>query len=260
MLKVNFQLDTTITVQERQVYDSLALFGDIGGLTDFIFMIMTPVIGLLLGNRYNFSLFSSLFWVNDSTDEQNRNRTMHLSETAQGNLQTHSWAKRMDRFKLTYMQVIEQNPIIRLLTCRPFRKSTKLDKIIDIGSERVDRQLDVRSLIMTQNMLLTLTQLLVKQKTKRQLMRIQHRHKVIEPCASSDSSDDPHEVNLAISHKKERPIYSGVVRDLEKVDFDIVRLTQPMDEEMRELMLGTLRRGDKRKEKIKRGPDIEAQF
>lgn len=55
-------------------------------------------------------------------------------------------------------------------------------------------------------------------------MRIQHRHKVIEPRASSDSSDDPHEVNLAITHKKERPIYSGVVRDLEKVDFNIERL------------------------------------
>ena len=69
MLKVNFKLDTTITVQERQVYDSLALFGDIGGLTNFIFMVMTPLVGLVLGNRYNFSLFSSLFWVNDSIDE-----------------------------------------------------------------------------------------------------------------------------------------------------------------------------------------------
>ena len=91
-------------------------------------------------------------------------------------------------------------------------------------------------------------------------MRIQHRHKVIEPRASSDSSDDPHEVNLAITHKKERPIYSGVVRDLEKVDFNIERLIQPMDKEMRELMLGTLGRGSKRKKKIKRGPDIESQI
>ena len=48
---------------------------------------------------------------------------------------------------------------------------------------------------------------------------------MIEPCASSDSSDEVHEIDLAITHKKERPIYSDVLRDLEKVDFNIERLT-----------------------------------
>ena len=46
-------------------------------------------------------------------------------------------------------------------------------------------------------------------------MRIQHKHKVIEPCATSDDSEDLHEIDLAVTHKKERPIYSDMLRDLE---------------------------------------------
>ena len=66
MLKVNFKVDTTSTVLERTAFDSLVLFGDIGGLKDFIYMCLTPVMAFLLGNRYQYSLFSRLFWVNDA--------------------------------------------------------------------------------------------------------------------------------------------------------------------------------------------------
>ena len=54
-----------MTKQERRVYDSFELAGDIGGLVEILFLIPAPVIWLLLGKGYNFSLMSKLFWVSD---------------------------------------------------------------------------------------------------------------------------------------------------------------------------------------------------
>ena len=70
ILLVNFNLDTTLTVQERTAYDSLVLFGDIGGLGDFLYAIITPLVALAVGNRYTYSLLASLFWVNHSNSEE----------------------------------------------------------------------------------------------------------------------------------------------------------------------------------------------
>ena len=53
----------------------------------------------------------------------------------------------------------------------------------------MDKQLDVRSLIMTQNLLQTMIKLFVKPKTKRYLMRIQRRHKVLETVKEGNSRD-----------------------------------------------------------------------
>ena len=74
--------------------------------------------------------------------------------------------------KMTSSKVFWENPIIRCLTCRMFRKKTPLEKSLKVGEERVEKLLDVRSLIMTQNLLLTTIRLLVKPRTKRELMRI----------------------------------------------------------------------------------------
>ena len=53
-----------------------------------------------------------------------------------------------------------------------FRKQTHLEKSLKVGEKTVEKQLDVRSLIMTQNLLLTTIKLLIKPKAKRELMRI----------------------------------------------------------------------------------------
>ena len=64
ILNVNFRLDSTLTKQERTVYDSFELFGDLGGVTEILFLVLTPLVGLLIGKRYHYSLFSKIFWVN----------------------------------------------------------------------------------------------------------------------------------------------------------------------------------------------------
>ena len=100
---------------------------------------------------------------------------------------------------------MEENPLARILLCKVFRKKKNIEKIIQKGYERVDRQLDVRSLIMTQNMLTTLIRLLIKPRVKRQLMRIQRKPKVLEPHDSSDTPSSAEDIDY---DKNESP-YNG---------------------------------------------------
>lgn len=77
MLEVNFMYDTTVTIQERTAYDTLGLFGDIGGLNDFVFMIITPLMAFLCGSSYSYSLFSRIFWVNESAAKMTNETEKH---------------------------------------------------------------------------------------------------------------------------------------------------------------------------------------
>ena len=52
------------------------------------------------------------------------------------------------------------------------RKKNKLENTVKIGEKRIEKRLDVRSLIMTQNLMLTMMTLLVKPQAKRKLMRV----------------------------------------------------------------------------------------
>ena len=71
ILNVNFKLNSTITKQERTVFDSFELVGNLGGLNEVLFRTLAPVVGLLIGNRFQFSLLSQLFWVSDGYETEN---------------------------------------------------------------------------------------------------------------------------------------------------------------------------------------------
>ena len=77
---------------------------------------------------------------------------------------------------------------MRYLNCTKFRKKTKLEMMIKKEEWRVEKQLDVRSLIMTQNLLFTMIRLFVKPKSKRDLLRIQRKHKVLNDEKMTDKS------------------------------------------------------------------------
>ena len=57
-----------MTMQERTVYDSFELAGDLGGLNEVLFLSLTPLVGFVIGKRYSFSLLSDLFWVSDQDE------------------------------------------------------------------------------------------------------------------------------------------------------------------------------------------------
>ena len=130
-------------------------------------------------------------------------------------------------FMMSPVKVFWQNPIMRCLTCRRWRKKTKLEKDIKLGEKRIEKQLDVRSLILNQNLLHTMIRLLVKPRSKRELMRIQRRHTILEKKvknkiedegltmdknAGSSSSDD--ESDLTISVGNDRKIRKKILSDL----------------------------------------------
>ena len=75
MVSVNFKLDMTLIVQTRTAYDAIELFGDTGGLLECFYFVLTPLIAFLIGHRYNLSLFSNLYWVNESGNDGESNQS-----------------------------------------------------------------------------------------------------------------------------------------------------------------------------------------
>ena len=71
MLTINFQLQTTANDQKRVAYDSLALAGDIGGLSDFLIIILRSAITFIVSNRFSYIVLRSLFMVNRSGERTN---------------------------------------------------------------------------------------------------------------------------------------------------------------------------------------------
>ena len=122
----------------------------------------------------------------------------------------------------------DQNPILRFLKCSRFRKKSKLEKLIEKGEKRLDKQLDVRSLIMTQNLLMSMIKLFVKSKSNRKLMRIQWRHKVLETSKKSigfkaavkDSSFNDEKEDLTVSAGSEIKILKRLISHMQSVDYN----------------------------------------
>ena len=151
------------------------------------------------------------------------------------------------------------NPVVlffKCTHCMPKRKKTKLEKAIKIGSKRVERQLDVRSLIVSQSILHTLAKVLIKPSETREMMKMQRKHKVLEPYGSATSSSSDEE-NLTMKAKKQQQMLQRFLVALAKVDND-VEAAADMDAKTKELMMGVLRMPSetpkKRKKAVKDEP------
>ena len=69
MISVNFELLTTNSVQKRNAYGILSLFGDIGGLNDFLILVVTPLIMYIVGDRFSYIILRSLYMKNKVGDK-----------------------------------------------------------------------------------------------------------------------------------------------------------------------------------------------
>jgi len=65
MLRITLKLDPIVTMHQRRTFGILMLFRDIGGISFFIYLIVTPSMNVLVGNKYYNSLFKQIFWVNE---------------------------------------------------------------------------------------------------------------------------------------------------------------------------------------------------
>ena len=69
MISINFELLTTISEQKRTAYSLLSLFGDIGGLFDFLLLFVGPLVGYIVGDRFSYIILRSLYMQNRNGDE-----------------------------------------------------------------------------------------------------------------------------------------------------------------------------------------------
>lgn len=135
-------------------------------------------------------------------------------------------------------EVLKQNSIVRCLLCSRFRNKTQLQRTIEVGEERVARKLDVSSLMMTHDYVVTLSKLLVGPPVKRLLMKMQRKQRVIEPDAGSDDASD--EDNFALSAQDDFKRFEKLKGLLDNIDYDIDG-AKDMDSQVKHLLTGVLR-------------------
>ena len=72
----------------------MELFGDIGGEFGFLFAIAAPIITLLMGDRYSYSLFKRIFWVNETDPDEDKhpNRKQRIN----------AWNESTKKFDISY--------------------------------------------------------------------------------------------------------------------------------------------------------------
>ena len=61
--EVMMNLSSKVIVQKRIVYDIFMMFGDVGGLRDFISIFLSAIFGLFSSNFLNSSILMTLFHV-----------------------------------------------------------------------------------------------------------------------------------------------------------------------------------------------------
>ena len=85
------------------------------------------------------------------------------------------------------------------------REKTSADLMLEEGARRVKRDLDIRNIIKSQDLLKTFLKVKIDKKEKRKLMRLQRRNVVLEPDSdpSQDSEDDFKGYLEAYKHFKE---------------------------------------------------------
>ena len=90
MLTIQFELLTTIVEQKRTAYNLLSLFGDIGGLLDFLMLIVTPFVGYVIGDRFSYIVLRSLYMQNTSQPtKEEKKRLRRLKDNKDASEEAH---------------------------------------------------------------------------------------------------------------------------------------------------------------------------
>ena len=65
-INIDIMLSQKVTIQNRIMYDFAMMFGDVGGLYDFINLSLAALVGFFSKNFLVASLIQKLFWSNSS--------------------------------------------------------------------------------------------------------------------------------------------------------------------------------------------------
>ena len=156
MVSINFQLLSSKQVNERTVYSLLQLFGDIGGLLDFVMLIMTPLVGFIVGDRFTYIILKSLYMQNrHESDKVYSDFHQSVKNPTNKRLRQKAWLDETIPYKESTKNTILMNQLVStFFTCRDCKKTclwkckkTTAEKIYNRGQSRIEKALDVRNLI-----------------------------------------------------------------------------------------------------------------
>ena len=99
MITFSMQLTSTVNKQEREAYGILSFFGDVGGLNDFLGLLITPLMGYIVGNRFSYIILRSLFMQNKGDEEEEKkdndfSEIEHLGDANAKKQKEEDWLRR----------------------------------------------------------------------------------------------------------------------------------------------------------------------
>ena len=158
MLAIKMWLETTTAEQKRVAYDSMTLLGDIGGLYDFIVLVVTPLVGLIVGDRLSYYLLSKLYMINKARLNGNRSEPGAYSDgddSDGGDMDAKkrrwkNWISDVVPYKTDCRTKTVNHNLVSILMCkyfRPGRVKQPAERVLELGEKKVARDLDIRSLI-----------------------------------------------------------------------------------------------------------------
>ena len=156
-LQILIALSEKEVLQSRRVYDSVEAFGDIGGILSVTILLGGIINMLVTGNEFAAQALSHYFSVDDDPKASNSNR--EADNDAQRQIMS-SKPK-----KLGFCQLLLHGTVLRFLGCFALsNKEKRLCHLIQQTNERLARALDVRTILRTQSLLRTLTNVLLEKK------------------------------------------------------------------------------------------------
>ena len=116
------------------------------------------------------------------------------------------WLQDTTEYKETFEDQVKLSSLYQTLSCRCLlkkRDKSVSEQLLTKGSQRVERNLDIRSLIKSQEILKTFILTVEPNKERRKMMRLQRRSVVLEPGQEdTDSEDDLKRYKKMFKHFK----------------------------------------------------------
>ena len=170
MTLINIWLTAETKISKRTVYNIFMMFSDVGGLNDFLGLLLATIFGFFSERLMLASLVSSLFHGSVSSVEKD------------------DPSEALDSIKPF------NNPkcftLMQALTCGLCpRKQAQRRRAIALGSHGIDRELDVVRLIRQSRTLTTLVRLLLS-RDERRLLKFQKREAVLKISELQNKEDD----------------------------------------------------------------------
>ena len=150
---ISITLSNKVKKQKRIAYDAFMLFGDVGGLRDFLGLFLSAFFGFFSERFMTASLVQTLFHASNSSKE-----SVNLD---------HSPAQALS--SISPIKLPRVFTLMHALTCAKCRchGNKKRHKALELGESYLSRQLDVVKLVRQNRIFSTLLRLLLAKKERR---------------------------------------------------------------------------------------------